>query len=507
VEALDADGARISTPVGVSVDLATGGGLLGGPRTAEAVGGVASFDSLTITGAGPHILRMSADGFAPALAPAVVVRWEPGSVVITNATVLPMDREGALPRTTVVVKDGLIAAMGSDGSVSMPSDARVIDGTGTWVMPGIVDFHTHPRPFADWPDDLDGNGIMYLANGITSIVAMGDVVGLSDTRTRVEDGELVGPNVYAGKFARGPGDGGNPAWIVRNAAEARALVQRAQEDGYDFIKVYDQLSSESFAALAEEAGARGLPVIGHVVAPVGWKASVDKGQVMFAHASSFYAYAFGGSNAPERIPAVAAQVLASGAVVGTTLLANWTTVQYSLDVLRGLDPWIGVSSRPGVQYMDDRAMPQWQRLLQARPEARTAADGTAALTFIQRYLKAFHEAGVPLILGTDDIGVPGIVPGFALQEEIQLLMEGGVAVPDILAMGTRAPGAFIRAHMKPTDRVGTLELGARADLLWLSEDPRIDPGTLSSPRAVMVGGRWYDGGWLRDRLEHLRTAR
>jgi len=103
--------------------------------------------------------------------------------------------------------------------------------------------------------------------------------------------------------------------------------------------------------------------------------------------------------------------------------------------------------------------------------------------------------------------VPGIVPGFALQDEIQLLVDAGLTVPDILAMGTRAPGAFIRAHMKPTDHVGTLEVGARADLLWLDEDPRVQPATLSHPRAVMVGGRWYDGAWLRDRLKDLITAR
>src|SRR5262245_3449409 len=68
---------------------------------------------------------------------------QPGDLVIAGATVVPMDRDGALANHTVIVRGDRIVAVEPADRVDVPAGATRIDGTGKWLMPGLADMHAH----------------------------------------------------------------------------------------------------------------------------------------------------------------------------------------------------------------------------------------------------------------------------------------------------------------------------------------------------------------------------
>ena len=92
-----------------------------------------------------------------------------GTWAITDATIIPMDRDSAIRNATILIRDGRIADIGPSSRVSVPGGARRIDGRGKWVIPGLVDMHAHL--YADeWVADSVAPyelGV-YLAQGVTT---------------------------------------------------------------------------------------------------------------------------------------------------------------------------------------------------------------------------------------------------------------------------------------------------------------------------------------------------
>jgi imidazolonepropionase-like amidohydrolase len=429
-----------------------------------------------------------------------------GRYAFTNVTVLPMDSDRVLPAQTVLVDGGRIAAIGPGRTLRVPADAVVIEGDGRWLMPGLVDAHTHERALPDWPDDVAGNLVMYLANGVTSIFNMGDFTGdMIGARDAVKAGSLAGPTIYVGHFVRGPSDGGTESTTVTGAQAARDLVRRAKAEGYDFLKVYDGVPAAAYDALVAEGEAAGLPVTGHGIRALGLPYTLTHGQVMVAHASYFSALF--PTAAEGDVSSVSRMVASSGVAVTATLFVQELIAGLGLDALAGRDPWTRVITQEGVEYMDERALEAWVRMFRFRADIRAPGDARPELAFMQRYTKAFADAGVPILAGADTIGIPGVVPGFSLHGEIRLLQAAGLTPEQTLAAATRNPGAFARRHLRSAEPFGVVEAGARADLLLLDSDPRDDLSVLRRASGVMAGGRWYPRESLSAQLDLLRRSR
>ena len=128
--------------------------------------------------------------------------FTPGSFAITGVSVVPMTSEAILNDSTVLVRDGRIVAVGAGGSVTVPPEARLIDGRGKFVIPGLADMHTHLFSDEEVPDSMAGDefGVM-LANGVTTIRLMIGRPGHLTMRRDIEAGRLLGPSVVGGKPA------------------------------------------------------------------------------------------------------------------------------------------------------------------------------------------------------------------------------------------------------------------------------------------------------------------
>lgn len=411
----------------------------------------------------------------------------------TDVHILPMDRERVLDHQTVLVSDGKIVAMGLAREVKVPANARSIVATGEWLLPGLADMHVH----VNVDDDL----ALFIANGVTTVLHMGlapsYMVNL-DNRA-IDSGKLVGPQLFFGFMVDGNGEGGRP--YVRTPQQARAMVQFANANGYDFIKVYNSISKEEFEAIVEDAHRLGMAVIGHGVRAVGLPAALYQGQVMVAHAEEFFYTAFANRTNDADIPSVVAATLASGAWVTPNLSGfqsfakQWGKPDVVASFLR----------EPEIAYLSPETRMYWST---SDYQFRKGSI-TDILAFLRRFTRALSDAGVPLLTGTDT-PLPGLLPGYSELDDLRDLVEAGLTPYQALVAATRSPGDFIKKFVPGAQPFGLVALGMRADLVLVQANPLGNLETLRNPVGVMAHGRWYDSASLAklldDRKKHYEAV-
>lgn len=419
------------------------------------------------------------------------------TVVFTDVNVVPMDRERLVPRTTVTVIDGVIASVGN--KAQLPAGTRVIDGKGAWLMPGLADMHNHVTS----RDDL----ALLLANGVTTMLNMGEATNAFAGRTRiaVNKGEVPGPHVFTALAVDG-----NPQYghlVIRTPADARAIVGIARTNGYSFIKVYNNLSAEAFAALTDEAKRQGVGVVGHHVAAVGLAQQLAAGQAMVAHIEEFFYGFFAEPPAddPHAPPADAqiadavALVKAHGAFV-TSDLFTYRTIAAQFGKPEVVKAYLAA---PEARYLSPGDLLAWAQ----SGYQKKAVDLSRRVAFEARLVKAMADAGVPLITGGDAPSIPGLVPGFALHEEVDAMLGAGLTPWQALSAATRTPGEFIAKAVPGAAKFGVVAPSYRADLLLVAENPLEKPATLRAPLGVMAGGRWHDAAALKAMLAGVAARR
>lgn len=401
----------------------------------------------------------------------------PPAIAITNVSVLPMDGDRVLRNQTVLIQSGEIRALGNSSRISIPADATIVDGSGKYVVPGLVDMHSHVHDPQDFP--------LLLRNGVTTLLDMGG--GSAAFHASVEDvraGRLQGPHILTALKIDGPGDPGGSAVVPATVAEARAAVRRARREGYDFIKVYSRLAPDMFDAVMREAASLHLSVIGHVVRSVGLEESLRRGQVMIAHAEEYLAIFSDGPPDLSRIPALvrftrARNVTVTANIAGLAhIAAQWGRPEVTA---RYIAEGQAQNLRPAI-------LERWR----ASSYARLAGSYEAEARFSEALVAALHRAGTPILVGTDAPDIPGAAPGFSVHDEIEALRRIGFSAYDSLAAATSTPGRFVSRHRPGAQRFGMIRRGYRADLVLLSGDPRQDLLVLRTPERVMARGRWID---------------
>jgi predicted amidohydrolase YtcJ len=170
----------------------------------------------------------------------------------------------------------------------------------------------------------------------------------------------------------------------------------------------------------------------------------------------------------------------NGSWLTSTLLLNERILAQTRDISM-------LGELPGIQYLHPVARPLWFDLNRyaSRKSPERIAHLERQVEFTRRLTKAFVDAGVPVVAGTDT-PLPGLVPGFALHGELEALARAGLTNVQILAATTRLPAEWLGV----LDDRGTVEAGKRADLLLLDADPTVDIANTHKIAAVIVGGHY-----------------
>ena len=421
------------------------------------------------------------------------------TVAFVDVTVIPMDRQQELPHQTVVVQGGRVSAIGPSRRVKAPAGSSRIDGRGKFLIPGLAEMHAH-IPSGEQPDSIiERTLFLYLARGITTVRGMLGHPEHLELRTRATRGELLSPTIYTS----GPSLNGNS---VPTPEAAARMVTEQKAAGYDFLKIHPGIRSEVFDTLAATARRAGIRLAGHVPEEVGLQRALAAGYITIDHldgyveamartgASSPEESAFFGLNLGERLdqarmpPLVRATKEAGVWNVPTQVLMENLAPAVSLEVLQ---------QRPEMRYVSRETQSKWAEVKRSLLEETGSTRESVAKTMDTRrkLIKALHQAGAGLLLGSDAPQIYNI-PGFATLRELASLVGAGLTPYEALETGTRNIAAFFGTL--PT--TGTIEVGKQADLILLDANPLTDIRNTARQSGVMVRGKWLSKTEIDTRL-------
>jgi len=434
-----------------------------------------------------------------------------GLLVLTHVTVIDATGSPPKPDMSVEVRNHRIVAMSRTGQAPPSADARVVDATGRFLIPGLWDMHVHTG-------QRDIYLPLYIANGVTGVRDMGGdleeptgdlsarYVQLRLWREAIEEGSLLGPRiVVAGFLVDGVAWPGNVR--AANAVEGQQAVDVLKRLGVDFIKVKSFLSREAYFAIAAEARSQGLALAGHVPGSVraaeasdaGHKSvehltgvslgcSAAEGQLMEEMAAAFAArdrarYARAESRAVATFDALRAAALFARFVKNGTWQVP-TLVELRRNALGGSSdetPAAGRKSDPRWTYLPASLRERWEQ------ERASPADPAGPALFASEIalVRGMHAAGVPFMAGTDSAN-PSVLPGFSLHDELKLLVAAGFSPMEALQAATLNPARYLGRQREG----GTIEVGKLADLILLGADPLADISNTRKIDAVIVNGRY-----------------
>jgi len=382
-----------------------------------------------------------------------------GSTALVGATLVDGSGKPAVVDAVVVVRAGRISAAGPRASVTIPRDAKQIDVHGKTIVPGLWDMHAHLHQMEWIP--------VYLAAGVTSVRDMGNELPfITRLRQTVESGKAPGPHIVLAGLIDGDGPNAFGAMSASSPDEGRAIVRRYHDLGFEQMKLYSLLSPAVVGAVCDEAHKLGMTVTGHIPNSLSLLAAIDSGMDHVAHLP------LRGDAQSDTVRKQIAHLKAKGTVVDPT--ASWGEIggHSQAEPLESFQP---VTAHLPAAFLQSRAS-GWG----------TNADTATAHARLARTLSligALHDAGVPIVAGTDEG-----VPGFSVYREMELYVRAGFSPMDALRSATAVPAIAMRMQRE----VGTIEAGKRADLLVLDANPLDNISNIRKVRSVMAKGVLYD---------------
>lgn len=382
-----------------------------------------------------------------------------GRVALVGATLIDGTGRGPVANATVVVENGRIVAAGGSATTPVPAGSRRIDVSGKTIVPGLWDMHAHLHQL-EWAPS-------YLATGVTSVRDMGNEFQFAIAfRDAIRRKQVRGPNVFLAGLIDGPGANAFGEFSAATPAEARAIVKRYADAGFEQMKLYSLLAPDVVAAICDEAHKRKMTVTGHIPTSLSLTAAIDSGMDQVAHLP------IRGDLASDSGKRMIAQFVQRHTVFDPT--ASWNEIggHSTAEPLEHFQP--GAPHMPSV-FLQFRAA-GW---------GSATVDSTTAHARLARSLaniRILHDAGVPIVAGTDEG-----VPGFSVYRELELYVMAGLTPMEALLSATS-----VSAKAMNVDKdVGTVQPNMRADLLVLDASPLDAISNIRSLRYVMKDGALY----------------
>jgi N-acyl-D-amino-acid deacylase len=423
-------------------------------------------------------------------------------VVIQNVNVIPMDRPRVLLRQTVVIRGDRIAAMGPAAAVRVPDGAIRVDGTGKYLIPGLGEMHAHIPPGQAPDSEIARTLELWALNGVTTVRGMLGSPRHLEFRARAARGELLSPRIWTS----GPSFSGAS---VPGPDSAIRMVIAEQNLGYDFLKIHPGVSRPAFDSLAATADRRGIRFAGHVPLAVGLPRALEAKYWSIDHLDGFvealarrpprtpaedgfFGLALMDSLDESRLPALVAATRAAGTWMVPTMAF--------FESVAGDEPVETLAQRPELRYVGRSLVTAWvNQTNQVRGDTVTTRDARHRfLALRRRILKALHDGGVPIALGSDSPQLWN-APGFSLSRELATYVAAGLTPYQALATGTINVARFLGNEAE----AGTVAAGKRADLILLAGNPLADIRNVARREGVVIGGRWLSGEDIERRLAAL----
>ena len=435
----------------------------------------------------------------PELAAAVRAYIKVEAPVIALTHVRVIDGTGAAPREdqTLVLRGGNIAAMGDAATVAVPEGATTIDLTGKSVIPGLVMVHEHlyyPNGPGVYGQLGESFSRLYLSGGVTTMRTGGNVNGFMDLNMAklVETGQKPGPAIDAtAPYLNGPN-----TFIqmrtLKGPEDARRQVQYWTDEGATSLKTYMQITRGELAAAVNEGHRRGIKVTGHLCSVTYAEAAglgIDNLEHGFFAATDFVTDkkpdVCPGQNVGQKTIAALDEKAAPFKALVKTLIDKKVAPTSTLTVFETFTP--GRPKPPGLEVLTPQLREQFEQSY-----ARTAQNKESIYTTLfpkgMALERAFVRAGGLLLAGTDPTGGGGVIPGFANQRQVELLVEAGFTPLEAISISTLNGAKYMRRDAK----VGSLAVGKQADLVVIGGNPAVTISDIRKVETVFKQGIGYD---------------
>jgi imidazolonepropionase-like amidohydrolase len=418
-----------------------------------------------------------------------------GPVAFTGVRLFDADATRFVTDQTVVVDKGAITAVGARASIAVPAGAQVVDGRGKTLIPGLWDCHMHVG------DDF--TGLQELSMGVTSVRDPGnDDVRTIDRRSRVVAGALLSPHVYPSSLIDGKGPyTAQVANVATSEAEAITLVDKAKANGFNGVKFYGTFNPAWLPASIREAHKLGLHVHGHIPAGIRPVDAINAGYDEITHINWVMMQAMPDSVIPmsngimrfEGPGRYAKDVNLEGAAVKAIIGAMASKRIYSDPTMVAFESLyvpengdLSPSYAPFVGTLPPTTERGFRTGGFAVPKDLTRADYRASWAKMVALLGRMHQAGVPIVAGTDGAGIE-------IVHELEIYVQAGFTPAEALAAATIVPARLVGQDAK----TGSVKVGKAADLALVDGDPSTRIGDLRQTRIVMLDGKLLDADALR----------
>jgi imidazolonepropionase-like amidohydrolase len=374
-----------------------------------------------------------------------------------------IDGTGRAPVTdaVLVVQDGRVAAAGPRATTPIPAGAEVVRFDGpAYVIPGLINAHGHVNRVSDLE--------RYAAYGVTTVWSLGDEPdAVLSVRAERSSPAAKRTRVWAS----------GPVLAPTSPAEARSQVAAAHAKGVDVIKIRvdDNLGTAVkmppavYRAVIDEAHARGLRVAVHFY-------YLEDARDLLAAGADFMGHSVRDNAVDD---AFATSLARSGRCYSPTLMREVSTYVYGETPDFFSDPlFLAHADADWIERLRDPARQRETR------ESASAQRYRAQMPVAMANLKALHDAGVPIAMGTDT-GPTGRFQGYFELMELELMVDAGLTADEALASATRVAAQCMGVQQD----LGTLEPGKWADFVVLEASPLENIRNVRRNRAVVIGGQ------------------
>ena len=425
-------------------------------------------------------------------------------VALTGARVIDGTGAPPLENQTILIRDGIIAAIGPavGPAVPIPAGATVIDLTGRTVMPGLVMLHEHlyyPTGQGSYGQFGESFIRLYLAGGVTTMRTGGNVNGIvmdRNLKTAIDAGRMAGPDIdVTAPYLNGPNNV-LQMQALAGPADARRQVAYFADAGATSFKAYMTITRAELGAAIDEAHTRGLKVTGHLCSVTYAEAAdlgIDNLEHGFLAATDFVAgkqpdVCPGQTSGQQTIAALDEDSPAFADLVRKLIERN-VALTSTLTVFETFTP--GRPLPPGLDVL----LPQLKMQFEAA-HARIAGDDQSLYTALfpkaMALERAFARAGGLLVAGTDPTGAGGVIPGYANQRALELLVEAGFTPLEAIRIGTLNGARYLGRDA----RIGSLAAGKQADLIVVNGNPAASIADVRRVETVFKRGVGFDPATL-----------
>jgi imidazolonepropionase-like amidohydrolase/uncharacterized protein YndB with AHSA1/START domain len=427
-------------------------------------------------------------------------------VALEHATVIDGTGAPAKRDQTIVMAGGRIAALGPSGSVDVPKSAQRVNLAGYTALPGLVGMHDHLFYASNFfhTDDLLTHDMpfsyprLYLANGVTTIRTTASFEPYADleVKRKVDAGTLIGPKIHVtSPVIEGEGYPLTQLHVLSGPEDARRMVEYWAREGATSFKLYTDVTRAEAKAAIDEAHRWGLTITGHLCS-IGFREAAELGIDNLEH-GLWVDTEFAGDKQPEVCPpdndASAADLDVNGDAIQSLIK---TLVDHHVAVTSTMAAWEQFASSPPAatqQVLDvlserDLKLYEAGRLEERKPREKGRFERlTRMLKKEMEFERAFVRAGGLLLAGSDAV-FEAVIPGFADQRELELLVQAGFTPEQAIQIASLNGAQFL----KQASRIGSLEVAKQADIMIVKGEPAKNIGDIEKVELVFKDGIGYD---------------